>query len=211
MARMSRLAASWAWSCRSSFFERANNAYFNSLAMIDADGGCSGSTARATSRTGPGYQEKYYFNPGDTGFRSGRPSRLHRRRHVLGPVVPRGRAGDGTDGRGSAALPGRDRLRAAAIRLRRRRPLAAVMQGHAAANMVPVVGVQPGRAREGEQLRRDFYGSSFIADDTGEIVREAPTQRRGGHDRVVRSRALARHGPPGACSATGDPTSTCRS
>src|SRR3546814_11503373 len=52
-----------------SFFERANNAHYNSLAMLDADGRNLGVYRKSHIPDGPGYQEKYYFNPGDTGFR----------------------------------------------------------------------------------------------------------------------------------------------
>jgi N-carbamoylputrescine amidase len=57
-----------------SFFERANNAYFNSLAMIDADGALLGVYRKSHIPEGPGYHEKYYFSPGDTGFRVWRTS-----------------------------------------------------------------------------------------------------------------------------------------
>ena len=69
VARMSRLAAELGVVLPISFFERANNAYFNSLAMIDADGRVLGLYRKSHIPDGPGYQEKYYFNPGDTGFR----------------------------------------------------------------------------------------------------------------------------------------------
>jgi N-carbamoylputrescine amidase len=52
-----------------SVFERHNNAYFNSLAMIDADGAVLGVYRKSHIPEGPGYHEKYYFSPGDTGFR----------------------------------------------------------------------------------------------------------------------------------------------
>ena len=52
-----------------SFFERANKTYFNSLAMIDADGSVLGLYRKSHIPDGPGYQEKYYFSPGDTGFK----------------------------------------------------------------------------------------------------------------------------------------------
>src|SRR5205814_10468141 len=57
---------------RSSFFERANNAYYNSLMVIDADGRQLGLYRKSHIPDGPGYQEKFYFNPGDTGFRTWR-------------------------------------------------------------------------------------------------------------------------------------------
>ena len=70
IARMSRLAAELRVVLPVSFFERANNAHFNSLAMIDADGRVLGLYRKSHIPDGPGYQEKYYFNPGDTGFRT---------------------------------------------------------------------------------------------------------------------------------------------
>src|SRR5829696_7264254 len=69
LARMSRLAAELHVVLPVSFFERANNAYFNSLAMIDADGRVLGTYRKSHIPDGPGYQEKFYFNQGDTGFR----------------------------------------------------------------------------------------------------------------------------------------------
>jgi len=52
-----------------SFFERAGQAHFNSLAMIDADGRVLGLYRKSHIPDGPGYQEKFYFTPGDTGFK----------------------------------------------------------------------------------------------------------------------------------------------
>ncbi|CAL8151442.1 unnamed protein product [Prunus armeniaca] len=51
-----------------SFFEEANNAHYNSIAIIDADGADLGLYRKSHILDGPGYQEKFYFNPGDTGF-----------------------------------------------------------------------------------------------------------------------------------------------
>ena len=52
-----------------SFFEKANKAYFNSAAMIDSDGTILGKSRKSHIPDGPGYQEKFYFNPGNTGFK----------------------------------------------------------------------------------------------------------------------------------------------
>ena len=52
-----------------SFFERAHNAHFNSVAIMDADGTNLGIYRKTHIPDGPGYQEKFYFNPGDTGFK----------------------------------------------------------------------------------------------------------------------------------------------
>src|SRR5215510_5776710 len=52
-----------------SFFERANQAFFNTTAIIDADGEVLGFYRKSHIPNGPGYQEKQYFSPGDTGFK----------------------------------------------------------------------------------------------------------------------------------------------
>ena len=52
-----------------SFFEKDNNAYFNSIAVINADGNILGKYRKSHIPDGPGYLEKYYFNPGNTGFK----------------------------------------------------------------------------------------------------------------------------------------------
>jgi len=52
-----------------SVFEHANNAFYNSLVMVDADGSVLGSYRKSHIPEGPGYHEKYYFSPGDTGFK----------------------------------------------------------------------------------------------------------------------------------------------
>jgi N-carbamoylputrescine amidase len=69
IAKMSALARELEVVLPVSFFERAGNAYFNSLAMIDADGSVLGIYRKSHIPDGPGYEEKYYFSPGDTGFR----------------------------------------------------------------------------------------------------------------------------------------------
>ena len=68
LARMSALAKELKVVLPVSFFERANNAYYNSLAIIDADGANLGLYRKSHIPDGVGYQEKFYFNPGDTGF-----------------------------------------------------------------------------------------------------------------------------------------------
>ena len=113
-----RACARWprssAWCIPISFFEREGPHYFNSLVMVDADGAMLGVYRKSHIPDGPGYQEKYYFRPGDTGFKVWKTQLgAHRRRHLLGPVVPGGRARHGADGRGGPALSHRHRLGAA--------------------------------------------------------------------------------------------------
>ena len=157
-----------------SFFERANNAYFNSLAMIDADGALLGVYRKSHIPEGPGYHEKYYFSPGDTGFRVWRTSF-----GVLGvgicwdqwfPEAARCMALMGADALlyptaiGSephdAGIDSRDHWQRC-------------MQGHAAANVVPVIASNRIGVERGQQYEMTFYGSSFIADPTGAKVAEA--------------------------------------
>src|SRR4029453_9384305 len=68
LTRMSRLAAELRVVLPISFFERANNAYYNSLMVIDADGQQLGLYRKSHIPDGPGYQEKYYFKPAHTAF-----------------------------------------------------------------------------------------------------------------------------------------------
>jgi N-carbamoylputrescine amidase len=157
-----------------SFFERANNACFNSLAMIDADGSLLGVYRKSHIPEGPGYHEKYYFSPGDTGFR------VWRTRHgVLGvgicwdqwfPEAARCMALLGAEvllyptAIGSephdASIDSRDHWQRC-------------MQGHAAANMMPLVASNRVGVERGQKYEMTFYGSSFIADPTGAKVAEA--------------------------------------
>ena len=92
-----------------SFFERAGQAHYNSVAVVE-DGEVLGIYRKSHIPDGPGYEEKFYFNPGDTGFRVvGDAARHDRGRDLLGPVVPRGRSRDGAARRRRAAVPDRDR------------------------------------------------------------------------------------------------------
>jgi N-carbamoylputrescine amidase len=162
-----------------SFFERAGNVYFNSLALFDADGTRLGCYRKSHIPDGPGYQEKFYFSPGDTGFR------VWDTRY--------GRLGVGIcwdqwfpeSARVMALLGAELLLYPTAIgsepppappvdsRLHWQR----TQQGHAAANLMPLiasnrVGVE--RSRQNPQsLHLRFYGSSFIADASGALVAEA--------------------------------------
>jgi N-carbamoylputrescine amidase len=157
-----------------SFFERANNAYFNSLAMIDADGSLLGVYRKSHIPEGPGYHEKYYFSPGDTGFRVW-PTRYG----VLGvgicwdqwfPEAARCMALMGAEALlyptaiGSephdASIDSRDHWQRC-------------MQGHAAANVMPLVASNRIGIERGQKYEMTFYGSSFIADPTGAKVAEA--------------------------------------
>ena len=109
-----------------SFFEKDGPRYYNSIAMVDADGEILGVYRKSHIPDGPGYQEKYYFRPGDTGFKAWNDAARHdRRRHLLGPVVSRSARARWRCGRRGAVLSDRDRLRAGRHGARHARAVAA--------------------------------------------------------------------------------------
>ncbi len=162
-----------------SFFEREQVAYFNSIAIIDADGSILGIYRKSHIPNGPGYQEKTYFSPGDTGFK------------VWNTRF--GRIGVGIcwdqwfpEEARAMALMGAEMLLyptaigtepPPAVSVNSREHWQRTQQGHAAANLMPLIAAnRHGLERslqnpEGLYIR--FYGSSFIADAMGAKVAEA--------------------------------------
>lgn len=157
-----------------SFFERAGRARYNAVAIVDADGTILGVYRKAHIPDGPGYEEKYYFNPGDTGFK------VWQTRHAaIGvgicwdqwfPETARAMALMGAEllffptAIGSepqdAAHDSRDHWQRC-------------MQGHAAANLMPVIASNRIGTETAGAAQIAFYGSSFIADGTGAKCAEA--------------------------------------
>jgi N-carbamoylputrescine amidase len=148
-----------------SFFERAGQAYYNSVALVDADGSLLGVYRKSHIPDGPGYEEKFYFRPGDTGFR------VWRTRH--------GTIGVGIcwdqwfpeSARAMMLLGAEVLFYPTAIGsephdpdLDTRDPWQRAMIGHAVSNVVPVVAAN----RIGNEDGQVFYGSSFIADARGD-------------------------------------------
>src|SRR6202030_2487883 len=157
-----------------SVFEQANNAFYNSLVMIDADGTVLGSYRKSHIPEGPGYHEKFYFSPGDTGFKV-----FDTRYAKLGvaicwdqwfPEAARAMALMGAEvllyPTAIGSEPQDPQLDSSAHWQR-------TMQGHAAANVMPLVASNRIGMEEGERYSMTFYGSSFIASHTGEKVAEA--------------------------------------
>ncbi|KAG1653334.1 hypothetical protein FOA52_009104 [Chlamydomonas sp. UWO 241] len=157
-----------------SVYERANNVLYNSVAMVDADGSMLGVYRKSHIPDGPGYTEKYYFSPGDTGFRVW--------------ATKHGRIGVGIcwdqwfpECARAMALQGAELLLyPTAIGSEPPNPTwdssghwQRVMQGHAGANLVPVVASNRVGCEKGVRTEITFYGRSFIADATGAIVAEA--------------------------------------
>ncbi|MFN3910586.1 N-carbamoylputrescine amidase [Hyphomonas sp.] len=150
-----------------SIYEKEGPLYFNSVVMIDADGAPLGVYRKSHIPDGPGYQEKYYFRPGDTGFRVW--STMKGRIGVgicwdqWFPEAARAMALMGADALLYPTAIGAEPQDAGldtAARWRRG------MQGHAVANVIPVVAAN----RVGDEGGQVFYGTSFITDETGEIA-----------------------------------------
>jgi N-carbamoylputrescine amidase len=175
IARFSDLARQLGVVIPLSFFERAGTAHFNSVAVIDADGVVLGTYRKSHIPQGPGYEEKFYFSPGDTGYR------------VWDTAI--GRIGVGIcwdqwfpEAARAMALQGAELLLyPTAIGSEPPAPgydsaphWEMVMRGHAAANILPVVAsnrIGTETAPEGTAVT--FYGSSFIADQTGQLLAKA--------------------------------------
>lgn len=168
-----------------SFFERANQSYFNSLAVFDGRRGCLGVYRKSHIPDGPGYEEKFYFNPGDTGFRvfdtskgkvgvavcwdqwfpeTARVLALRGAECLLYPTA----IGSEPEEPG---MDSRDHWRR-------------VMQGHAGANLLPVAASNRYGFEAGLAGGITFYGSSFITDPWGALAAESP--REGDDVRIAR-------------------------
>ncbi|MFN7224073.1 MAG: N-carbamoylputrescine amidase [Paracoccaceae bacterium] len=158
-----------------SYFERAGQAYFNSVAMIDADGRVLGNYRKSHIPQGPGYEEKYYFSPGDTGFRVW---------DTAFGCIGLGICWDQwfpEAARAMALMGAEVLLYPTAIGSEPPNPdydsqphWEMVMRGHAAANILPVVASNRiGREVAPEDVDVRFYGSSFIADHTGRLLAKA--------------------------------------
>ena len=158
-----------------SFFERSGQAFFNSIAMVDADGRVLGVYRKSHIPQGPGYEEKYYFSPGDTGFKVWETAfgrigvcicwdqwfpECARAMALLGAELLLYPTAIGSE----PPAPGYDSQPHWEM----------VMRGHAAANIVPVVAsnrIATEVAPDGREVK--FYGSSFIADPAGQLVAKA--------------------------------------
>lgn len=156
-----------------SIFERDDHHYYNSLVMIDADGGLLGVYRKSHIPDGPGYEEKFYFRPGHTGFKSwrtrfgnigvgicwdqwypecARAMMLQGAEILLYPTAIGSEPHD-------PSLNTKDLWQKAMI-------------GHAVSNVVPVIAAN----RVGNEEGQVFYGHSFICGHRGELVQEADAQ-----------------------------------
>jgi len=174
IARLSKVAAELQVVLPLSVFERAHNAYFNTLAMVDADGGLLGIYRKSHIPEGPGYHEKYYFSPGDTGFKV-----WNTRFGTLGVAVcwdqwfPEAARAMALMGAEILFYPTAIGSEPHDPKLDSRWHWQRTMQGHAAANVMPLVASNRIGQERGEKVEMTFYGHSFIADHTGEVVSQA--------------------------------------
>lgn len=157
-----------------SFFERANNAFFNSLVVFDADGKDLGLYRKAHIPDGPGYQEKFYFSPGDTGFKV-----FDTQYGRIGVAIcwdqwfPEAARVMALQGAEILFYPTAIGSEPRAPEINSRGHWTRVMQGHAAANLVPVVAANRVGYEIGAESSITFYGGSFISDPTGALLAQA--------------------------------------
>ena len=152
-----------------SIFERDGPRYYNSLVMIDAGGETLGLYRKSHIPDGPGYQEKYYFRPGDTGFKvwSTKFGRIGvgicwdqwfpetaRAMTLLGAEILMYPTAIGSEPHDSE--------------LDTSGPWRKAMQGHAVSNVIPVVAAN----RTGDEGGQRFYGTSFVCNHRGDVVSE---------------------------------------
>ena len=157
-----------------SFFEKSGLVYFNSIVVIDADGSIVGQYRKSHIPDFPLYEEKFYFSPGDTGFRvfdtkygqlgigicwdqwfpeAARVMALMGAEILLYPTA----IGNELD---QPDFDSKDHWQM-------------TMRGHAAANIIPVIASNRIGNESSDNLSMEFYGSSFISNHLGELIGEA--------------------------------------
>ncbi|TVP87922.1 MAG: N-carbamoylputrescine amidase [Pseudomonadaceae bacterium] len=163
-----------------SFFELAGRARFNSIAIIDADGSNLGIYRKSHIPDGPGYHEKYYFNPGDTGFKV-----WQTRYAKIGVGIcwdqwfPESARAMALQGAELLFYPTAIGSEPHDKSINSREHWQRVQQGHAGANLMPLIASNRIGNEEQDGYDITFYGSSFIADQFGAKVQELDQQEEG--------------------------------
>ncbi|MGO8842314.1 MAG: N-carbamoylputrescine amidase [Methyloceanibacter sp.] len=154
-----------------SFFERDGPRYYDSVAVADAGGEILGVYRKSHIPDGPGYQEKYYFRPGDTGFKAWKT-----RYGTIGVGIcwdqwyPEAARAMVLAGAEVLLYPTAIGSEPYDLTLDTHKQWQRAMQGHAVANAVPVVAANRIGLEENDGVSQTFYGHSFIADHRGELV-----------------------------------------
>ncbi len=156
-----------------SYFEKSHNSYYNSLVVVDADGTVMDNYRKTHIPDGPGYEEKFYFKPGNSGFKVYETAfakigvgicwdqwfcETARALTLMGAEIIFYPTAIGSEPE---------------IKLDSKEHWQRVQMGHAATNTVPVVVANRVGEELAESCRIDFYGSSFITDYTGKKIAEA--------------------------------------
>jgi N-carbamoylputrescine amidase len=150
-----------------SFFEKDGPNFYNSVACIDADGTNLGVYRKSHIPDGPGYQEKFYFRPGNTGFKV-----FNTKYGALGVAIcwdqwfPEAARIMTLKGADLLLYPTAIGSEPHAPDLSTMQPWRRVMRGHAVANMIPVAASN----RIGVEDGQSFYGSSFLCDEFGDYI-----------------------------------------
>jgi N-carbamoylputrescine amidase len=165
-----------------SFFEKHNQAFYNSIAVIDADGSLLGVYRKTHIPDGPGYEEKFYFTPGDTGFKVWNTKfakigigicwdqwfpETARSLALMGAQILFFPTAIGSEPEDSG-LDSKEHWQT-------------TMLGHSGANMIPVVASNRIGYETIEDSSITFYGSSFISGNTGQILCQADRTTQGVH------------------------------
>jgi N-carbamoylputrescine amidase len=154
-----------------SFFEKDGPLYYNSVAVADAGGEILGVYRKSHIPDGPGYQEKYYFRPGDTGFKVWKT-----RYGTIGVGIcwdqwyPEAARAMVLEGAELLFYPTAIGSEPYDLTLDTHKQWQRAMQGHAVSNAVPIVAANRIGLEDNDGVTQSYYGHSFIADHKGELV-----------------------------------------
>jgi N-carbamoylputrescine amidase len=154
-----------------SFFEKDGPRYYNSVAIADADGEVLGVYRKSHIPDGPGYLEKYYFRPGDTGFKAWKT-----KAGTIGVGIcwdqwyPEAARAMVLQGAEILFYPSAIGSEPYDPTLDTHLQWQRAMQGHAVANAVPIVAANRIGTEDNDGTVQSYYGHSFIADHKGELV-----------------------------------------
>jgi N-carbamoylputrescine amidase len=174
LERMRAIARERALVLPVSFFERAGPAFYNAVAIVDADGSIVGHYRKSHIPDFPAYEEKFYFSPGDTGFQA-----FDTRYGRIGVAIcwdqwfPEAARAMVLKGADLLFYPTAIGSEVNEPDLDSRDHWQTVMRGHAAANIVPVIASNRIGKESSNGIEMEFYGSSFITDHTGRIIESA--------------------------------------